>query len=148
MRFLLVFLLICAAATPAQAQCYGRDAATCNAAVAAATGPVFLNITTAPISSNRFRREPDTIEMQCRDSHSVITTSYVEIPEIIRQMSNFCLQVETANLVPAGTNYKVTRQAGQYCRNYQHVVTEGATKNIIEGTACQQADGTWDLNSP
>ncbi len=35
--------------------------------------------------------------------------------------------------------------AGTYCREYQQTVTVGKQTELIYGTACKQADGTWKI---
>lgn len=35
--------------------------------------------------------------------------------------------------------------AGTYCREYQQTVTAGSNTELIYGTACKQADGTWKI---
>ena len=35
--------------------------------------------------------------------------------------------------------------AGTYCREYQQTVTVGTQTELIYGTACKQADGTWKI---
>jgi len=36
---------------------------------------------------------------------------------------------------------------GQYCREYKQTITVGGEKHQAYGTACRQADGTWQIQS-
>jgi surface antigen len=36
---------------------------------------------------------------------------------------------------------------GQYCREYHQTITVGGEKHQAYGTACRQADGTWQIQS-
>jgi surface antigen len=36
---------------------------------------------------------------------------------------------------------------GQYCREYRQTITVGGEKHQAYGTACRQADGTWQIQS-
>jgi surface antigen len=35
--------------------------------------------------------------------------------------------------------------SGQYCREYQHEITVGDRTEVAYGTACRQADGSWEI---
>ena len=38
-----------------------------------------------------------------------------------------------------------TSNTGRYCREYQSEVTVGGKRETVYGTACQQADGSWEI---
>jgi surface antigen len=40
-----------------------------------------------------------------------------------------------------------TSSAGRYCREYQQTVYVGGQKQSAYGTACQQPDGTWQVQN-
>ncbi|MEN8179928.1 MAG: RT0821/Lpp0805 family surface protein [Pseudomonadota bacterium] len=38
-----------------------------------------------------------------------------------------------------------TSTTGRYCREYQSEVSVGGSRESVYGTACQQADGSWEI---
>lgn len=54
-------------------------------------------------------------------------------------------QSGNAGVVTPGSYYQT--QSGQYCREYSQTINVGGRTERAYGTACRQADGTWQIKS-